>query len=343
MKQSISRIAKSLLAVPFAFAIAGLAFGPALAEMPPTCHGTNLAGKLARENSVAFARIAAKAAATPNANAVLWKIGKDGVEPSYLLGTINVTDERVTKLPAVTQAILDQAKSVAVTIRTTVPGEARAVLQEFANLLLVTPETRYGDLLTDSENQQLIESVMKAGATADTAMNLQPWAAARLLTKPECETARERAGIKVLEANIEASAMAKGTPVVWLETKEDVFRSPAEAGRDAQIAELKVALKFRDRTEDLNETLIGLYLERRIAEINPLREEMIGDPALSRLALDNFENRLIREQNTRMRDRMQPLLTKGGAFIAAGALNLIGRDGLVELLRTAGYKLTPVN
>ena len=52
---------------------------------------------------------------------------------------------------------------------------------------------------------------------------------------------------------------------------------------------------------------------------------------------------LITDRNLRMRDRMLPLLEKGRAFIAVGALHLIDRNGLVELLRTAGYKLTPVN
>jgi uncharacterized protein YbaP (TraB family) len=38
-----------------------------------------------------------------------------------------------------------------------------------------------------------------------------------------------------------------------------------------------------------------------------------------------------------------PYLAKGNAFIAIGALHLSGAEGVVALLRQAGYKVTPVN
>jgi uncharacterized protein len=37
----------------------------------------------------------------------------------------------------------------------------------------------------------------------------------------------------------------------------------------------------------------------------------------------------------------RPILQRGGAFIAVGALHLPGPEGLVELLREAGYEVTP--
>ncbi len=43
-----------------------------------------------------------------------------------------------------------------------------------------------------------------------------------------------------------------------------------------------------------------------------------------------------------MRDRALPLLGKGGAFIAVGALHLPGDKGLVALFREAGYTVTAV-
>ena len=46
-------------------------------------------------------------------------------------------------------------------------------------------------------------------------------------------------------------------------------------------------------------------------------------------------------RNLRMRDAALPLLADGGAFIAVGALHLPGAIGLVELLRGAGFTVTP--
>ena len=56
-----------------------------------------------------------------------------------------------------------------------------------------------------------------------------------------------------------------------------------------------------------------------------------------------MEKLLIHDRNLRMRDRLLPLLTEGGSFIAVGAMHLIGEDGLVELLRAAGYTVTRID
>ena len=49
---------------------------------------------------------------------------------------------------------------------------------------------------------------------------------------------------------------------------------------------------------------------------------------------------LIDERNLRMRDRLLPILEKGDAFVAVGAMHLSGETGLVELLRQSGYTVT---
>ena len=43
-----------------------------------------------------------------------------------------------------------------------------------------------------------------------------------------------------------------------------------------------------------------------------------------------------------MRATAEPLLEQGRVFIAIGALHLPGKQGLVALLREAGYTVTPV-
>jgi len=50
---------------------------------------------------------------------------------------------------------------------------------------------------------------------------------------------------------------------------------------------------------------------------------------------------LIDERNQRMLERMLPELKKGRTFIAVGALHLPGEFGLLNLLRKAGFAVTP--
>ena len=64
----------------------------------------------------AHARILAVAAATENADAILWKIEHGGRPPSYLFGTMHLTDERITKHSPAVQAALGSARRLVLEI-----------------------------------------------------------------------------------------------------------------------------------------------------------------------------------------------------------------------------------
>ncbi|EPF95860.1 hypothetical protein L258_01834 [Brucella abortus 84-0928] len=53
-----------------------------------------------------------------------------------------------------------------------------------------------------------------------------------------------------------------------------------------------------------------------------------------------FQKVILTDRNHLMVDRATPLLEKGGVFLAIGALHLPGKEGVVELLRQKGYRLT---
>ena len=49
---------------------------------------------------------------------------------------------------------------------------------------------------------------------------------------------------------------------------------------------------------------------------------------------------MVVERNKTMIKSAKPIIDQGNAFIAVGALHLPGPDGLIELLRKAGYTVT---
>jgi hypothetical protein len=53
-------------------------------------------------------------------------------------------------------------------------------------------------------------------------------------------------------------------------------------------------------------------------------------------------DRLLRQRNLLMLERMQLRLKEGNAFIAVGAMHLPGEEGLLQLLRRAGYRVTSI-
>ena len=52
---------------------------------------------------------------------------------------------------------------------------------------------------------------------------------------------------------------------------------------------------------------------------------------------------MVTARNRTMAANAAPILQRGNAFIAVGALHLPGEKGLIELLRRDGYTVTAVN
>jgi hypothetical protein len=94
---------------------------------------------------------------------------------------------------------------------------------------------------------------------------------------------------------------------------------------------------------DYFETLVSLYEKRQVSAYLPMAMRLQpmthGEDAM----LAFVEEDLIRKRNRTMAARAEAILARGNAFIAVGALHLPGAEGLVELIRKAGYKVTPIN
>jgi hypothetical protein len=94
--------------------------------------------------------------------------------------------------------------------------------------------------------------------------------------------------------------------------------------------------------EDLFATMAELYLQRRVALIEALSRVLGDRTGISAAGYAAFNDSLVDRRNAVMIARAVPLIDKGGAFIAVGALHLIGDKGLVARLREKGYAVTRV-
>src|SRR5690606_33901337 len=106
-------VAAANLLFLLAFAAALLAaMGQARAE--PACHGQDLMARMKAEEPVKYAAVRAEADAVPDGHGRLWRVEKDGVSPSFLFGTMHLSDPRVTVLPPAAEAAFAGAGSVVI-------------------------------------------------------------------------------------------------------------------------------------------------------------------------------------------------------------------------------------
>jgi uncharacterized protein YbaP (TraB family) len=308
---------------------------------PPACAGRDIFSAMKRSDPEGYARIRAAADAVPNTGALLWRIDGKGQPPSYLFGTIHSTDERVHKLSPAVVAAFDAASTVALEYLES--QTAKSSLEE-----LIADKGTYAngnglkDVLTAGEIDTLRRTLAVEGLPADAVHVLRPWLAVFMLAMPPCEKRRADAGLASLDQRIERDAIAQGKRVAGLETF--AFQIDAVAGMPeaVQVGLLKATVGTIHLRNDALEAMHRAYLRRDLATSVPFSKRLAERAGYDPSPLDTFERDIGTRRNYGMRDAALPLLEAGGAFIAVGALHLLGKDGLIELFRAAGYTVTPI-
>jgi uncharacterized protein len=312
----------------------------------PECKGRDLLTDLKVNNSVAYERWLTEARKIPNGEAMLWRINGEGLtEPSWLFGTMHVTDPRIVNLPMPIQEAFMKSRLVVVEIKGLESRWGSWINNLFALPLYYLPDNLTWDrYLTDREMRYMELELLIYGRKIEDFKRWQPWAMMLdILSYPACEYWRAYGGLNYLDAQLADWAHKAGKPVLGFETWYESARTIADTDIRSQFRAMLALARMTADPEDEQETTIRMYLNRQVHwylayEGGPydLSPEEIS-------ALREFDHYSIDVRNLTMRDRALPLVEKGGAFIAVGAAHLPGDKGLVELFRKAGYVVTPVN
>jgi len=337
------------ISLPFALLMLlalGMLWGTdgARADETAACDGTSLVKQLAISNPQKLAEARAAAAAVPNGSGLLWKVEKSGIEPSWLFGTMHVTDPRVTRMPAAAQAAFDAAGTVVIeTIDILDPAKAQAALMSKPELTMFTDGTTLDSLL-DEEERRIIEAELeRRGIPLALVSRMKPWMIAGLVALPACEMARKAEGVEFLDIKIANTARDQGKQLLGLESVGEQMAAMADLPMEFHVRGLVETIRLADLMPDIMATMTDLYLEGEIAQVMPVvlaaGPEQLEDDASGYAA---FEKRIVTMRNHVMAERAGPILDAGNAFIAVGALHLPGEEGLVTLLQDAGYTVTAV-
>jgi len=307
-----------------------------------TCQGVDMLAETKAKDAELYRRIMAEAEATENADAILWKIERDGRPTSYLFGTVHLTDERITRLSPAVETALGEAKTIALEVSDLSEQSTTSVIAKSTPLVMFTDGQRLDKMLSDAEYETVKGIISRSGLPADLAALFKPWIVTMILSVSDCERAKVMKGERVLDMKIAEIGKARGLQVVGLETIPQQLQALAAVPQSQQLKMLRASLKFADRTNDMMETLVQLYLNRKISAAVPFQIALARDVGIGDDAFAGFQEKLLIERNARMQGSAEPLLQQGGVFIAVGALHLPGKKGLVALLREAGYTVTKI-
>ena len=310
------------------------------ADQPPVCAGRDLTREAALHPEALAGAYAQRRDALDNAQGLLWRIEMPPAPPSYLFGTIHATDDRATALAKAAAAHITGAKVVVTELGGPFDAYAMATMGAgmMAKALARDTDTLAG--LGSPEDVATVEKYLAGrGVPPGLAHHLRLWFLATLSAAPACEAQRQQRAMPIVDQVIAEAARTLGVEVVGLETAAE--QTDALSSLDPALAATALLTTARrpDLADDVYATLLDLYAAGRPGEILPVVDaSRILTPHES-AAEDDMTRRLLGDRNRIMAERMTPLIEKGGAFVAVGALHLVGKGGLIELLRARGFSV----
>lgn len=276
--------------------------------------------------------VAGHGAAPVHADGVLWRVeGPGETQPSHVFGTIHSDDPRVLDLDPAIERAFRSARRYAFEL-----DFDADIRQTMARAMFDREPPTLKEQLGGEDWQRARRAAQARGVPGDALLLMEPWALAITLSAPPMDPTA------TLDRVLFQRASDLGRPVTGLETAEEQIDLFADLPEPEQLELLRATLDLTEQggLAPMFESLTRAWLRGDLAALMEIGENnpMLPDSERN----DAFMERVVDERNERMVERMHPLIERGGAFVAVGALHLPGERGVLRLLEEAGYTVTPV-
>ncbi len=255
---------------------------------------------------------------------LLFKFQRKGEPPSYLFGTIHSEDPRVLDLPDPVEDALARSTTLVLEI----PMESPPATDS-SRLMRLPSGQRLSDLIEPGLYRRLREAVSSMGMAESELQQFRPWALALLLSLPAPRTG------EFLDLRLSHLAQQQGKRLEALESPDEQLLLFERLPLSDQRILLQQALNNIDMLPTQTLQLVDAWLRRDLGRLQELSLQEVGDLRLDRW----FKEQIVDRRNCKMVQRLIPMTARGPLLVAVGALHLPGEQGMLKLLRDAGYRV----
>lgn len=262
-------------------------------------------------------------------NSLLWKVsGNELKSSSYLFGTLHATCKTELK-PKVTNA-LNATNQLVLEIDMSDP----TIQMTVAKSMFLTNDQLITDFLNEEETEILKNFLSSKIEMMNFEMlqRIKPFFLSSLLIPTMLDCPIPNAYDTMLLQKAKASNMK----IIGLETIEDQLAIFDKIPLDVQIIELVKTAKdnMQEDTEEFD-LMVLLYEEEKINELAKMMTENESYfSSNSDLLLDN--------RNLKWIPQIEASMKNQSSFIGFGAMHLVGKNGVIQLLRQKGYTVEAV-
>jgi uncharacterized protein YbaP (TraB family) len=259
------------------------------------------------------------------ASGMFWKAESASANTIYLFGTIHTDDNRVTDFsPAVISAI---KSSDAFMMETLAPNDTSVLMMPVGNLK---------DMLTEAELEKVYALTEFHVMHRDAAMRMKPWLLAAIFDVPRPITPFAQDNLLMSQAE------DFGKEIIGIESTAEHFGVMDSISLEEQLSMLREVLRRTPEAKERDyERLVQAYLKGDSEKLARLNAEITGNSMPTDLWA-RMKIKLLDERNELMAERVLAAAKTKKLFVGVGASHLAGEGGLIERLKKAGFKLSPV-
>jgi len=263
-----------------------------------------------------------------NKSSLLWKISGNKIrKTSYIYGTIHMICQNDLIISEKISKAFNRSKILLLELNTSTTEMEMDMLQ-----LSLMPDTLELKDLIREEDYRLISEFFTdtLGIPFTFLSRLKPMITTSMLTESlmDCPLAS-------YEITLTSMAEESKKNIVGLETIEDQFKVIDMISLEEQAQELYEAVLDYTLVKSEIAELITAYKNEDLDLIYQLVKDQFAE-------MDDYEDLFLVKRNNAWIDDIEKYIRKKPSFIAVGAAHLIGKKGLINLLKEKGYKVEPV-
>jgi uncharacterized protein len=265
---------------------------------------------------------------------LLWKVSGNNLEkPSYLFGTYHLLSADFVK--EVVGAEKAFKKSEAVVGELEMDENAAGKLMNF----MVMENNSLDSLLSPLQYDTLSEAIKERMGMPVMMLNkLKPMGVYIMLASSEAAkdvSVDIKNKSALMDVWFQEEAKRKKKDVFSLETAEEQAAVLFNSSLDRQLDMLMEYLRLdRDAAKKENDKIVNCYKEQNL------------DCLVSIMESSNYtqieKDVMLKDRNLKWIPQLKEFMQQKSCFVAVGALHLPGNEGIINLLREAGYTVEPV-
>lgn len=263
-------------------------------------------------------------------NTLLWQISGNGLkQPSYLFGTMHILCAEDAKLSEALKGVIRKTVKVYFEVDMDNLTEMMGAMK----YMRMNDGIKISDLVTKEEYTRLEEFLKKGKTPMPMSMinRFKPYLVSGLLSEQSMNCDKKNG----MEELIMKEASSQDKEIFGLESVQFQASLFDSIPYERQAKDLIKYVDSMEMYQKATEEMVDVYLKQDLKRMDSLVRK--SDPGM-----EEYMDLLLYNRNRRWVFQMPGIMMEGTLLFAVGAGHLTGDQGLINLLRLKGFKVTPV-